>query len=152
MQAEREWAKLKKRYRKLPEWGWLNANFHIKVEGENVIESVRLAVSDKLGEVAHDMIEPIIGGGENYCCYFERRMLTGSERERMFDVYRQIMALLWVSNHLAVSFSERDFAEWLATVHNGWEKLKPIITDMFDKLADGWTEYKRTAAETSYHG
>jgi len=152
MQAEREWAKLKKKYKKLPDWKWIDDNFRIKIEEGTFAENVRLSVTDKLSHIANDMIEPIIGGSENYCCYFERRMLSVVERERLFDVYRQLMALQWVSNHIAVDFSEKDFANWMITVYNGLEKLKPIIIEMFDKLALGWSEYKRPPIETSYHG
>ncbi len=152
MQNEREWTKLKKKYRKLPDWKWLNANFKIKVEGGNIMESVRIAVSDKLDQVAHDMIEPIIGSSESYCCYFEKRMLTEAERDRMFEIYRQLMALIWSSNKIAVDFSEKNSAEWLSKVYADWEKLKPVITAMFSKLADGWQKYKKPTEETSYHG
>ncbi|MBU5557524.1 MAG: hypothetical protein QW751_03270 [Candidatus Aenigmatarchaeota archaeon] len=152
MQPEREWAKLRKKYRKLPDWKWLDANFRIKIEEGRLVDNVRIGIMDKLDHIAHDMIEPIIGGGENYCCYFERRMLTEAERERMFDIYRQLMAILWVGNHIAVEFSEKDFAEWVTTVYNDWEKLKPVITELFDKIAVGWTEYKKPSTETAYHG
>ena len=152
MQPEREWAKLKKKYRKLPDWKWVSDNFKIKTEDGNLCDNVRLAVEDKLDHVAHDMIEPIIGGGENYCCYFERRMLSEAERNRLFELYKQLMALLWAGNMLAVEFSEKDFADWLSTVKAGWEELKPELSVTFEKLATGWKTYKKPAGETTYHG
>jgi hypothetical protein len=152
MQHEREWAKLKKKYRRLPDWKWLKANFHIKVEDGNLIESVRVSVSDKLDQVAHEMIEPIIGSNENYCCYFERKMLSEAERDKMFEIYRQLLALLWQSNRLAVDFSDKGFADWLTKICADWERLKPAITKMFDKLATGWQNYKKQTEETAYHG
>lgn len=152
MQHEREWAKLKKKYRKLPDWKWLKANFKVKVEDGNLVDSVRVAVSDKLDQVAHDMIEPIIGNSESYCCYFERRMLAETEREKLFEIYRQLLTLLWQGNMLAIDFSDKGFADWLAKVHTDWERLKPVITTMFGKLATGWQNYKKPTEETCYHG
>ena len=152
MQAEKEWAKLKKKWRKLPEWSWLFKNFHPKTEEGILTMNVQNAVMNKLDIVAREMIEPIIGGSENYCCYFERRMLSDTEREHLFEIYRQLMAMLWKGNKLAVDFSEKEFAEWLSDTRKNWDAMKPKLSKFYEKLAISWEKYKKPAEETAYHG
>lgn len=152
MQAEKEWAKLKKKLRKLPDWSWIDKNFHPKTEEGKIMVNVQRAIMDKLDYVARDMIEPIIGGSENYCCYFERRMLSETEREHLFEMYRELMAILWHGNKIAIDFSEKDFAGWLSDVKKSWDVLRPKLARFYEKIATSWEKYKKPAEETAYHG
>jgi hypothetical protein len=153
MQGKVEYSKLNKKYKKLPNWEWLNKNFKIKIEDEgHILDQVRAAVVEKLDMMARSIIEPIIGGGENYCCYYERSMLTTDEKSEMFEIYKNLQALLWKSNSIAVSFEEKDAAEWLIEMKNKFEELRPKLVKLCDKLSDGWTTYKKHEVETAYHG
>ena len=152
MQPEKEWEKLRKKHKKLPDWKWISHNFYVKTDEGELLKSVQLAIVEKFDTIAHSSLEPIISGGENYSSYFERRMLTEAEREHLFDIYRQLRALLWESNKIAVDFSEKDFAEWLSTVRLKWDVLRPKLAKVFDKLATSWEKYKKPTEETAYHG
>jgi hypothetical protein len=153
MQGKAEYSKLRKKYKKLPEWEWLSRNFKIKFEDEgHVLDQVRASVVEKLDMMAHSIIEPIIGGGENYCCYYERGMLNTDEKAQMFDIYKVLQALLWKSNSIAVDFDEKDAADWLAEVKGKFEKIGPSLVKLCEKLSEGWGSYKKHEVETAYHG
>jgi len=153
MLPREKYLKIQAKHPKLPEWDWLNRNFRLKVEEDgHVLEHVRASVVEKLDVLARSTIEPIIAGGESYCCYFERRMLTEVQKDEMFDIYRRLQALLWRSNALSVDFSEKAMAEWLADVRVEMERIKPRMLAICGRLSDGWLSYKKQPTETAYHG
>ena len=153
MHGKAEYSKLRKKYKKLPDWEWLNRNFKIKIEEDgHILEQIRTSVVEKLDMMARSIIEPIIGGGENYCCYYERSMLSGQEKADMFDIYKVLQSLLWKSNSIAVDFDEKDAAEWLADVKGKFEDIRPTLVKLCDRLSDGWETYKKHEVETAYHG
>lgn len=153
MQSKAEYSKLRKKYKKLPDWEWLNRNFKIKIEEDgHILEQIRTSVAEKLDMMAHSIIEPIIGGGENYCCYYERSMLSAQEKTDMFDIYKVLQSLLWKSNSIAVDFDEKGAAEWLAEVSRKFEEVRPALIKLCDRLSDGWENYKKHEVETAYHG
>lgn len=154
MQPKIEYAKLRKKYKKLPEWSWLNSNFKVKVEegAGHILDQIRSSVVEKLDMIAHSIIEPIIGGGENYCCYYERGMLTGDEKGEMFEIYKILQSLLWKSNSIAVDFDEKDAADWLADVKRKFENAGPTMVRLCNKLSNGWSTYRKHEVETAYHG
>jgi len=153
VQGKAEYSKLQKKYKKLPDWDWLNKNFKIKIEDEgHILDLVRSSMVEKLDMIAHNIIEPIIGGGESYCCYYERGMLTPQEKEQMFDAYKVLQSLLWKSNAIAVDFDEKDAVEWFADVKKSFESVSPILVKLCSKLSYGWGNYKKKEVETAYHG
>ncbi|MFH0829990.1 MAG: hypothetical protein V1887_02405 [Candidatus Aenigmatarchaeota archaeon] len=148
-----KFVRFKEKYPHIPEWDWLNKNFRLKLEEDtHLLEQVRASVSEKLDVLARSTIEPILAGGESYCCYFERKMLTDVQKEELWDIYRQLQALLWRSNALSVDFSDKETANWLSDVKGTMERVKPRMLAICGRLADGWTKYKRETAETAYHG
>ena len=152
MAGNREYVKLRSRYKKLPDWAWLRKNFTVKIEEDGpVIEQVRSTMADKLESVG-SKIEPLISGAENFCCYFERRMLSMKEKEKMFELYKNIQFLLWKSNSLGISFSEKECAEWIAEARKFWDSNRPFIIEIFEKLSTGWKTYKKSEVSTAYHG
>ncbi|MEM5814839.1 MAG: hypothetical protein QXD77_03410 [Candidatus Aenigmatarchaeota archaeon] len=153
MQGKAEYSKLRKKYKNLPDWEWLNRNFKIKMEEDgHILEQIRCSIVEKLDMMARSIIEPIIGGGENYCCYYERTMLSSDEKTQMFEIYKMLQSLLWKSNSIAVDFDEKDAADWLIEVKDKFEDIRPVLTKLCEKLADGWGAYKKHEVETAYHG
>ncbi|MBI4015501.1 MAG: hypothetical protein HY362_02170 [Candidatus Aenigmarchaeota archaeon] len=152
MDIPEDYLKLEKKYKGLPEWKWLSTNFRVKLENGGLVEQVRHSVSEKLDNVSHSLIEPIIGPGESYCCWFERKMITDTDRDELFNIYRQLQALIWRSNKISITESEKDFAEWLIRVEKEWEGLRPALEKFCMKLEEGWLKYKKPIESTSYHG
>lgn len=153
LQPKAEYSKLRKKYRNLPEWGWLRKNFKLKLEEDgHVLDQIRSSAVEKIDLMARSIIEPIIGGADNYCCFYERTMLSAQEKREMFHIYKVLQSLLWKSNRLAVDFSEKGAAEWLTEVKAVLEKSRPKLVKICNRLSDGWANYKKSEVETAYHG
>lgn len=152
MQQKEQYAKIRKKYKQLPDWGWIDKNFSIKEDDGPILDQVRKSIADKLDIIARSMIEPIISGGNNFCCFFERKMLSGAEKEEMFEYYKTLQSLLWQSNAIGVEFSEKDAAKWIANAKKDFEKMKPRLLNISGKLSNGWRNYKSSNVETMYHG
>ena len=65
MNPEKEYAKIRNKNRKLPDWKWIENNFRPKIEEGNFLEQLREEITERLGHTK-EMIEPLIGGSENY--------------------------------------------------------------------------------------
>ncbi len=153
MQPSDEYSKFCKKFNGAPSWDWLNKNFKIKVEEEGfLLEQVRNSITEKLDMIARSVIEPIVSGGENFCCFYERGMLSAQQKAMLFEIYKNMQALLWKSNALNVNFSEKAAAEWLAQVKQVFDKYRHPLVEICERLAAGWENYKKSEVETAYHG
>ncbi|MFQ6009715.1 MAG: hypothetical protein ACE5J7_01190 [Candidatus Aenigmatarchaeota archaeon] len=152
MAINREYSRLKKKYKKLPDWAWLRKNFTVKIEEDGAaIEQVKNTMVEKL-ESVNGKIEPILSGAENFCCYFERRMLARKQKEKMFELYKKIQSLLWRSSAINVSPSEKECVEWVIDAKEFWETNKRFFVDTFHSISKGWKAHKEAEVETAYHG
>lgn len=151
MSEPKEYAKLRKKYGKLPSWNWIEKNFYFKPEEGPIIEQLKRCMFEKMEAIAEDM-ESLISVGENIESFFERRMLTQQEREKLFETYKILKSLIWSCNRISIECNERQHAEWITSAREQWEKLKPEIAKFCEKLSEGWKNYKKQEAETSYHG
>ncbi len=147
----KEYAKLRKKYKKLPSWEWIEKNFHFKPEDGLIIEQVKRNMFEKLEAIAEDM-ESLISVGESIESFFERKMLTQQERERLFETYKILKSLIWSCNRISIECNEKQHADWIVSTKEQWERLKPDIAKFCEKLAEGWKNYRKPEAETSYHG
>lgn len=147
-----EYPRLKKKYKKLPSIDWIKENFPFSPEQEMpILVQIGKAVNEKLNSVI-ETIESLISGGESYRSYFEARMLSREEKEKLFDVYRNLQELVWGSNKFSIERKEKEYVEWLINLKERWEKLKPLITKFCEKMETSWKEYKKETASTAYHG
>lgn len=151
LNPEKDYAKLKNKNKNLPEWKWIENNFRPEFEEGNFLEQLREEITGKIGETKN-MIEPLIAGSENYCCWFERKFLSAKDKEDLFNIYKDLLSLIWFSNKINVNFSEKNHAEWLSEVRKIWEKWKDRISSIFDKISVNWKDYKKPVEETTYHG
>jgi len=153
MQPKDEYAKFSKKFKGTPSWDWLNKNFKIKIEEDGtLLEQIRGSITEKLDTIARSVLEPIISGGENFCCFYERGMLAPQEKDKMFQIYKQMQSLLWRSNALSVDFSEKAAADWLKEVKDVYDANKEQLLGLCNKISNGWKNYKRAGGDTAYHG
>lgn len=154
MNEREEYEKARKKYRKLPCWKWIEANFKIKTEEEwHILEKVRYSASEKLTFIAKILIEPVISGGGEYASFLERKMLSEKEAEELFKSFKEIEELLWSSTEIAVNeFSEKDYIEWITILKKRWDDLRPKIAKFCKKLSKGWKYYNKPDEQTAYHG
>lgn len=147
----KEYAKLRKKYRKLPSWDCVERNFFFKPEDGPILAQVKRCMFEKFESIAEDM-ESLLSVGESFESFYERKILAQDEREKLFEVYKILQSLIWSCNRISIEYSEKQHAEWVSSAKESWEKLKPEISRFCEKLADGWKNYKKTEAETSYRG
>ncbi len=153
MSPEKEYVKLRKKYKKLPEWSWIQKNFKMKFDDEGpVLEEIRHGMTDKIENIAQNVIEPVISMSESYCCWFERKMITPQEKDKMFQIYKQLLSLIWASNRVSVEFSEKDLAEWIVEVKKHWDPMKNGVVAFCKTLETGWKTYESKEEKTAYHG
>lgn len=151
MAEPKEYAKLRKKYRKLPSWEWVGKNFCFKPDDGPMLAQIKCNMFEKFESIAEDM-ESIISVGESLESFYERKMLTPQERDKMFEVYKALKSMIWSCNRVSIECNERQQAEWIVSTKESWEKIKPEIAKFCDKLAQGWKTYKKPEADTSYHG
>ncbi len=147
----KEYSKLRKKYKKLPSWEWVEKNFFFKPEEGPILAEVKHNIFEKLENIAENL-ESLISVGENIESFFERRMLTQQERDELFGVYKNLKSLLWACNKISIEYNEKQVADWIVSAKESWEKLKPDIIKFCGKLSTGWKTYKKSEAETNYHG
>lgn len=152
MTSEKQYQKLKQKYKNLPDFKWLEENFNLKLEEDQpLLEQIREQVEKKIIGI-RDLIEPIIGASETYSSWFERKMVTDREKEELFKIYRKLQIVYWRLNKVGLGSPEKDYAELFASVKELWNDLKPTLTSIFDKIMISWEKYNKKDIETSYHG
>lgn len=148
---KKEYENLRKKYR-LPEWKWIEKNFIFKIEHDiPILVQVRRAMADKLNN-SSELIDPLVASSESYRAFLERKMLSQQEKGMIFEIYKRLQSLLWGSDKISLEYEEREYAEWIINVKDFWEKIKTDLAKLCKKLSLGWKEYKKTEAETVYHG
>jgi len=152
MKPELEYKKMKKKYKKLPDWKWIDENFEMKEECGRFSLILREAVRDRLSAVVSNMIEPLISGSENYCCWFERKFITGEEKEELFEVYKALQALLWEESASSIEDGDKELADFLIDLKKAWDAHMPRVAELCRKVSAGWKGYKKNEVETAYHG
>jgi hypothetical protein len=151
MSVQSDYEKLKKGKKGLPDWKWLKKNFKVKDEDE-ALETIRVAIGDKVEAIAKGIIEPIISGQEHYCCWFERKMLSDADGKILFNAYKDLQSILWGSNKISLSCKQADYIKWLIDVKKKWDKHSPILEKICDKVAVGWEKYTKKETTNIYHG
>lgn len=132
MPASKEYETLKKKY-KLPDWKWVERNFIFKVEQDiQILVQLRRAMADRLDTIS-EILEPIITPAENYSSFLERKMLSIQEREKTFEIYKQLQSFLWASDKISLEYDEREYVEWIISMKDFWEKIKSDLASLFKK-------------------
>ena len=150
MSLKSDYEKFRKKHPKTPSWKWLNDNFNIKDE-DGFKGSVHIAITGKL-MFSKDQIEPLLSNSENYCCWFERKMVSKQDKDDLFELYKVLQYLIWGSGKAKIMEDDKSFALWLVNVRENWDEIRPKIIEFMEKISDGWKNYKVKKESTIYHG
>ncbi len=152
MTPEKQYQKLKKKHKKLPDLKWLKENFNLRLEeGLPILEQIRVQIVDRI-EKTRGLIEPLIGASETYSSWFEKKMLSKREKEDIFKIYKKLQMIYWRANKVGLGSPNRYYVDWLISVKELWSDLKPLLTSVFDKISVSWGKYHKKESDTSYHG
>ncbi|MBI2971362.1 MAG: hypothetical protein HYY37_03030 [Candidatus Aenigmarchaeota archaeon] len=138
----------------LPHLTELRQTFKIEIdENGEIIDQIRNEISDHLFTFTERIIEPIISGSEALCCLYEQGMLTKEEKQRLFELYRQIQSLKWENNLLLIRHDDKATAKWIRKTWDFWnEDLEKDMTKLCKKLSASWKDLRFKKERTSYHG
>jgi hypothetical protein len=143
--------KLRKKYRKLPSWKWIEKNFEVKRDAsENILIEIRKAVIEKFEGIC-DTIESLLTG-ETLYAFVERSFISSRKRDEIFETLKKLQALIKEGKKISLEFDEKEHADWISRVKISWEEMKPFLRELFDTLSKGWENYKGRKKETSYYG
>ncbi len=147
-----KWEILRAKYQ-LPDINRLKQVFRFEIDSEDLLlEKVRDNITDKLAFFSR-MVEHMIGSAENFCCLYERAMLTKKEKSYLFQIYRRLQSLIWESNYLSVIYSEERMAHWIQKVWRLWNNgMEKDLSEYCKKLSSGWIEFEIKSRDTLYHG
>ncbi len=150
--VKEKWKVLRAKYQ-LPDIQRLKQVFRFEVESDELLlEDVRNRISSKLALFSH-MVEHMIGSAENFCCLYERGMLSKREKLELFQIYRRLQSLIWESNYLSIVYSEERMANWIQKVWRLWNNgIEKKLSEYCEKLSSGWIEFEMMSDDTIYHG
>ena len=138
----------------LPQLNDLTATFKFELENdENIFDQIRLEMSDRLFSFTEKIIEPMIGGGDAFCCLFEQDMVTGEERKTLFELYKKLQTLKWENNMLIVRPDEKQTMEWIRKTWHLWNtELEGELMALCRKMSAEWGALTLKDERADYHG
>ncbi len=138
----------------LPRFEDLTETFKFEIDNNHkLIDQIRIEMSDKLFSIAERIIEPLIGGADTFSCIFEQDMVSESEREKLFALYKKVQVLKWENHLLAMRPNEKQTAEWINKAWDLWNSsLVSELSFFCRKMSENWTEMSFKEEKTSYHG
>lgn len=140
----------------LPHLHELTETFKFEIEsGDGLIDNIRMEMSERLFSFTERILEPIISGGDAFCCLFEQDMVTDLEREKLFTLYKKLQTLKWENNLLVVRPDERKTAEWIKNTWNFWNnELSPELVRLCGNISKGWSTvtFTETEPKSGYYG
>jgi len=136
----------------LPKFDELQKTLGIEISDEkNILDQIRSETSDKIFSFSEKIIEPLIGGSDNFSCLFEQNMIGKMEMLELFDIYKKIQVLKWESNLLSIRYDERRTAEWIKKMWNLWNNdIQNKLIKICEKVSIGWNDLKIKKDETHY--
>jgi len=128
----------------LPKFDELQKTFGIEISDEkNVLDHIRTEASDKIFAFSEKIIEPVVGGSDNFSCLFEQNMIGKKEMVELFEIYKKIQVLKWESNLLSIKYDEKRTAEWIKKMWSLWNNdIQNRLILLCEKFSVGWNELK----------
>lgn len=136
----------------LPRLTDLRDTFKFNVEDDSEIDEIRMEISERIFSFTERTIEPIIAGSESFACLFEEDMLTGEERQQLFNLYKNIQSLKWENNLLTIKPDEHETAKWIRKTWDLWNSEAEMLTRLCKKLSSSWKTLKIKNEKAYYQG
>lgn len=136
---------------KLPDLKDLQKDFPVKLENkETVLSDILDSMFNKISNIT-ESFEGVMTG-EGFASVFEASMLSVTERDEVFKVYKNMRSLLWEAR-LALSRSdEKEIAEVIKKTYKSWSENSEHVASVCKKLSEGWKNLDVSKiADTLYH-
>ena len=147
-----------KRYKKmqsrfdLPHLSELRQTFNFDLdESDDILEKIRLEMSEKLFTFTEKIIEPLIFTTEE-TYNFEQNMLTQTEMDELFSLYKKLQVLKWNNNLLTVKPDEKETVIWINKTWKLWnDEVGKKMTQLCSKFSKEWEKMQFKSEKTNYH-
>ncbi len=138
----------------LPQLRDLRRTFEFEIDDkEDILDQIRAEISEKIFSFTERIIEPIIMGSDSVSSLFEQDMISQVERDRLFDLYKEIQALKWENNYLIIYPNDNKTAEWIKKAWDLWNnQLQADLASLCRKFSLSWTMLRMADEKTHYHG
>src|SRR3989338_3822568 len=113
---------------KLPVFGEIDAEFEIsKIESEGfLLREIRRKIIEKVHEVG-SLVEEVMHPDTNLADLYESRVLDESEKQKLFELYKKLMAASRQSSELAIESSDKLEASFINSFYREWNVMKPEL-------------------------
>ncbi len=144
---------LLRKKRGLPAFAELDSEFEISsIESEGfLLREIRRKIIDKVHEVSA-MAEEAMHPDTNLADMYESRVFNESEKQRLFELYKRLMAASRQSSELAIESSDRLEASFINAFYLEWKSIKPELLKFARKLREAWQKETDEAEKAGYMG
>jgi hypothetical protein len=151
--VEKLYAKLKDKYKKLPDFKRLDSEFEItSIKDEYVNERyfsrlVRRRIYEKFYSFNVSLINIINPQSPSIIIAHESKFLTDEDRANILRIVKNLMEFERQHIVLEIDYDESKDVEFIVFCFDAWQKMKPPIKIITEKLRDSWSKEESFKAE-----
>lgn len=136
---------------KLPDLKDLQKDFPLKLENkESILSDIIDSMFNKISSVT-ESFEGVMTG-EGFAAVFEASMLSATERDEVFRIYKNMRSLLWDARLALSRGNEKEIAEVIKKTYTIWNNNSESVANVCKRLSDGWKNLDVSKiADTLYH-
>lgn len=138
----------------LPSFNDLDAEFEISsIEQETgILKNICKNIYQRLDQCTK-FIEKIIQPDANsYIDLYECKFFTHAEKDKLFEIFRQLMYVNRALIELDLLAEEKPFAEFIKQFNADWTQMKKTIHPYITKLKNVWKEEQIGKEHLDYFG
>lgn len=140
---KKEYQKPKEKYG-LPDYGKMSEDFDIyKIDQKEVpylVRTVRRSMNEKISAYLHLLELFLNPNNAPLFVLTALRNLDAKEKESIKEMYNELSKVQLEVMKLDTSYDEKKEAAFIVNTFNQWQKIKPKISKLLDKLGQGIEE------------
>lgn len=149
---EKGYEKYLKKYN-LPPKKQLEADFEISdIESDKVLlKEIAKKIVEKATNLSN-MLEEILNPETRLTSMHESNSFSEEEKKRILRIFRKINFQCRKHAVIDLSYDEKETAEYITEFFNEWEKLKPELKTIIQKMQGSWNKDKQENLKLHYFG
>lgn len=140
--------KVLKKKHTLPSLKELEKEFDFELEdAKGIIKEVINKIWEKISQIKgwlEGLLHP-----QHYCCMFETEFFNKKEKERIFNIYMELMKEYWKTIKAGFG-NEEENAKRLNKSLVFYKKIKKFATKYCDRMIKGWSEKEKEETKGEY--